>query len=476
MQKSVLADLFARKFKTRPESVEALPLSGSSRRYYRLSAGDFSAVGTYGPDAKENKAYISFTRHFSSKNLPVPELYLVSSDGMAYLQQDLGDVTLRNHLEKLNPNGTYHPGARPLYEDALTQLIRFQVDGHKSLDYSLCVPRDRFDRQSMLWDLNHFKYFFVKIAGIPFDEQALEDDFQKLATQLDAVPRNYFMFRDFQSRNIMVYRNQCYFIDYQGGRMGALQYDPASLLFEAICQVPPSDRALLLDFYVHKLATKVPLDIPAFHAHFHSFALIRLLQSLGAYGLRGWIEKKPLFLQSISRALNNLEWMLSQDYVFDGLDTLRRLAENICRNTAIRSEIPKEADKLTVRIGSFSYRKSIPDDHTGNGGGFVFDCRGIHNPGRYPEYRDLNGKDREIDEFFNRNNEMRDFLTNVYRLVDNSVKSYISSDFRHLMVSFGCTGGKHRSVYAAEKLAEHLKQNDAVIVELKHYEMESWGT
>lgn len=468
---ATLQDLYFKHFGKHPVQIDPLPQSGSHRRYFRLSDGKHSAIGTIGTDLKENLAFIGFSRHFYKAGLRVPEILAVAADEMAYLQQDLGDTNLRSFMEEHSPEGTWIPQAEGYYKDALEQLLRFQFAGHEGLDYSLCIPRDRFDRQSMLWDLYHFKYFFLKISATGFDEQKLEDDLGQLTERMNSVSREYFMFRDFQSRNIMIFKGQCYFVDYQGGRRGALQYDPASLLFEAISRVPQNKREEYLDFYLSKLREDYRGNPERFRENYLPFVLIRILQALGTYGLRGWVEKKPLFLRSAGRALENLEWLIKNMPELKTYPELYRVLNNLIERADLRVKIPPSRETLTVTINSFSYRKPLPDDLTGNGGGFVFDCRAMENPGRIPELRQFTGLDKEIQDFFSLQPGMEHFIDNAFRMVLSSVETYRKRDYRNLMVNFGCTGGRHRSVFAAEKLASRLKQIPGLVVELRHREL-----
>ncbi|HYW96663.1 MAG TPA: RNase adapter RapZ [Bacteroidales bacterium] len=455
-----------------PDVISPLPPSGSHRKYFRLTSGVFSAIGVYNDDLNENKAFLTFTRHFLSKKLHVPELYGVSADEHYYLLQDLGDTMLKTLIDNQSDAFEFPPTMIPWYKKALRELARFQVEGHRGLDYSACSPRDRFDRQSVLWDLNHFKYFFLKISGIPFDEQKLEHDFHAFASLLEEADPGFFLYRDFQSRNIMIHENECYFIDYQGGRRGALQYDPASLLFEARTNIPFETREQLLEYYLDEVTALTNTDRRQFMALFYPFALVRVLQAMGTYGLRGWVEKKPLFLQSVPFAINNLKWLLGDNRIPTSFPALRQVLTDITRTEKLLVNIPVRKDKLTVRIISFSYRNPIPDDLSGNGGGFVFDCRGIHNPGRYDEYKMLTGRDEAVQNFFREKSDMDQFLADVFSMTDRTISTYVERNYHHLQVCFGCTGGRHRSVFAAERLAERLKQNPNVIVELEHREMD----
>ncbi len=471
---STLKELFKKRYGTECEQVSLLVPAGSARQYYRLRNGATTAVGAFNKDVRENRAFISFTKHFRSKGLSVPEVYLVSEDEKHYLLEDLGDTSLKDLTDSLKKGWDFPQEMLPLYKRVIDDLIRFQTLGHEDMDYSNCMPRDAFDSRSILWDLNHFKYFFVKLSGIPFDEEKLEDDFQNLATVLDKVERNSFLFRDFQSRNIMVNQDHLYYIDYQGGRRGALQYDIATLLFEARTNIPYHTRDELLEYYLEGIShlKKDNFNRQEFLSTYPLFALVRQLQAMGAYGLRGWIEKKPLFLQSVPFAMQNLKFFLGNyNGILEGYPELNRLLGIMASDKKLNKPLPEDGEKLCVRISSFSYRKNIPDDLTGEGGGFVFDCRGIHNPGRYPEFKNRTGLDKETAVFFEERTDMNDFLKDSFSLIDRTIKTYAERGFKHLQVSYGCTGGQHRSVYAAKKLAEHLEHNRSVSVLVEHREI-----
>jgi hypothetical protein len=323
----------------------------------------------------------------------------------------------------------------------------------------------------MMWDLNYFKYYFLKLAKIPFDEQALEDDFQAFSDYLLAVDNNAFLYRDFQSRNVMLKDDKVYFIDYQGGRKGALQYDLASLLYDAKANIPEAEREELLEFYLDELVQYKQVDRDKFKALFGGYVLIRIMQSMGAYGFRGFYEKKEHFLKSIPFALKNLETLLERNTIQAKLPELFKVLKAVTESVFLKTISPSN-DRLTVRVSSFSYKKGIPHDPSGNGGGFVFDCRAIHNPGRYAEYKHLTGKDPQVQKFLEEKSTIASFMESVISLVSQSVEVYSSRGFSHLCVSFGCTGGQHRSVYAAEKLAEYLRNNYPVTVVLQHVEQD----
>ena len=461
---------FLQYFGTEPTSFEMLPLSGSYREYARLRGGPYSAIGAFNSDIKENRAFLSFSRDFRNYSLPVPAIYAVSEDFSTYLQEDLGNVTLFDFLSKTRAFEGFSRTIVEEYKKVLTQLPVIQVIAGKGLDYSVCYPRAEFDKQSMMWDLNYFKYYFLKLAKIPFDEQLLEEDFQKFTSYLLSAENQYFMYRDFQSRNVMLKDNNVFFIDYQGGRKGPLQYDLASLLYDGKADIPPLVREELFEFYLDELEKIIPVDRFEFMRFFKGFVLIRIMQAMGAYGFRGFYEKKEHFLKSIPFALDNLDTLLKKLDLPVDLHELIKVLNLVAHSSFLRS-IGQKEHALTIRITSFSFKKGIPADPSGNGGGYVFDCRGIHNPGKYLEYKTLTGKDPIVQHFLEDKSEMPVFIQTAISMVEQSVKAYLKRGFTHLAVNFGCTGGQHRSVYAAEKLAEHLAKNFQVNVELIHREM-----
>jgi hypothetical protein len=369
------------------------------------------------------------------------------------------------------------------YRRVLEILPRFQIEAGRDLNYKVCYPRASFDRQSINWDLNYFKYYFLRLAGIPFNEQALEQDFTRLTKFLLAADHDYFLYRDFQSRNIMLHDDEPFFVDYQGGRRGALQYDVASLLYDAKADLPPGLRQELLDHYLDNLRSYIPLTREAFMQHYYAFVYVRLMQAFGAYGFRGFYERKPHFLQSVPYALKNLRWLLHNVTLPIELPTLMDSFRGMLGSEKLLNldfESPRGAPStiasdapLSVRIYSFSFhRGGVPKDEIGNGGGFVFDGRAIHNPGREERFKQLTGKDAPVIEFLDQQESAQQFLAHVRALIDASVSEYQRRGFKNLMVSFGCTGGQHRSVYLAEQLAKHLREKNGVDVTVHHRELE----
>ena len=466
-----LVDLFEKWSGETAQRIIALPRSGSDREYYRIVGIEKKAIAAYNPDKKENEAFVSFSRHFCSKNLPVPEIYAVREDEGVYLLQDLGDTTLYSFLLEQRINNDFPDKLVVTYKKVLSWLVKFQIKGGKGLDFTKCYPRDGFDLQSMKWDMHYFKYYFLKLAKIPFNEQLLEDDFETFANFLLEANRDYFLYRDFQSRNVMLIDNEPFFIDYQGGRKGALQYDLASLLYDAKADIPADTRKQLLLHYIEELQKEIEFDADKFISYYWGYVYIRIMQALGAYGFRGFYERKEHFLQSIPFAINNLEYLLNNVELPVKLPALTDAFHRLTKSGKLR-KIADTGKQLTVRVNSFSYKRNIPVDESGHGGGFVFDCRAVENPGRYKEFRELTGKDKKVKEFLDADKSMKRFLHDSFSLVDQSVENYLVRGFTHLMISFGCTGGRHRSVYAAEKLMQYLKEKYNVRVTLRHREQE----
>lgn len=469
----VLQELFEQCFRTPAERVVPLQgqLSGSGRKIFRLSNGKSSAIGILYDVREENVAFVEFSRHFRRHGLPVPEIYGEALSQGAYLEQDLGDTTLFEFLSKHRSRTEVAAPTVEAYKKVVTLLPRFQVEAGRGLNYKVCYPRGSFDRQSIAWDLNYFKYYFLRLAGIPFNEQALEDDFSRLTKFLLSASRDYFLYRDFQSRNIMLKDGDPYFLDYQGGRKGALQYDIASLLYDAKADLPPDLRQQLLNCYLDSLSNFVELERAAFMHYYYPYVYVRILQALGAYGFRGFYERKTHFLQSVPYALRNIRWLLHNVELPVALPTLTEAFRNMVASEGLQATAASKG-QLTVRVSSFSFHRGLPADETGNGGGFIFDGRSLPNPGREERFKPLTGKDPPVVEFLERQEPVRQFLASVIALVDSSVMNYQSRNFKDLMVSFGCTGGQHRSVYLAEQLAKHLRAARGVEVILHHRELE----
>jgi aminoglycoside/choline kinase family phosphotransferase len=454
--------------------IDKIPQSGSNRAYYRLFTASKSYIVTHGNNIAENLTFVRFSRHFFSSHCPVPEIYAVNESLTLYIQEDFGDQSLLSVLEQQG----YVPAVYQLFQQSLQALAQLQIMGDRDLDYSWCLTSQEFGKQAIISDLLYFKYYFLDTLQIPYDKEKLLGDFDSLSTYLSQVDHKYFMFRDFQSRNIMIDHDQVHFIDFQGGMKGALQYDVASMLWQAKAELPDDWKKTLLDYYMQCVEQLLgtPINRLRFESQYYGYVLIRLLQVLGAYGFRGLFERKAHFLISIPLALRNLKWFLVNKQVGIVLPEFERLLRLIVEDEIIGRFEPLQADETTplvVRIFSFSYKQGIPSDNSGNSGGFVLDCRGILNPGRLDRFKTKTGRDKEVKDYLEQETQMPEFLRSVYDMVDITVTDFIKRGFTSLMVSFGCTGGQHRSVYAADALARHLRNKFKVKVELQHKEQES---
>lgn len=470
MDTNTLTKLYTEVTGILPSRVTELPSSGSNRRYFRLSEpdGSNSLIGVMGTSLPENQAFIYMAEHFAKKNIPVPQVLAVSEDGMAYIQTDLGNSLLFGEIEKGRQTRFFSAHEKELLAKTISRLPDIQFGGAQDMDFSKCYPVVEFDRRSILWDLNYFKYCFLKATGLEFAEDKLEDDFSALAEVLMACNTDTFMYRDFQSRNVMIRDNEPWFIDFQGGRKGPFYYDIASFLWQAKANLPEGLRDEMLDVYLEALNRYYPISKEDFLKHLRHFVLFRTLQVLGAYGFRGYFEKKPHFMQSVPFAIANLRTLLTQPY--EEYPYLSDLLHRLVNMKQFTDEIGKK--KLVVKVLSFAYKKGIPNDPSGNGGGFVFDCRAINNPGKYERYKPFTGLDNNVIEFLEEDGEVLTFLDHCYALTDASVKRYIERGFTNLMISFGCTGGQHRSVYCAQHMAEHIAREFNVKVELVHREQD----
>lgn len=464
-----VAALYTATFGAPPESIDKVPQSGSDRVYYRVK-GTVVCIATTSKNIKENQTFLQFSKHFQQRGCPVPAIYAVNEEETIYLQEDFGDISLLNELEQ---NG-YNEHVYRLFQQSLQQLAHLQIKGHKDFNYDWCITSREFGRQAIVSDLLYFRYYFFDTLKIPYDKEKLIEDFEDLSIYLTRVDHKYFMFRDFQSRNVMVKEGKVHFIDYQGGMKGAVQYDVASLLWQAKAELPDEWKNNLLEYYMDCLENVLQkeIDRTRFVSQYNGYVLIRLLQVLGAYGFRGLFERKAHFLTSIPLALRNLKWFLSNRNVGIKLPEFERILGLMVEDEVIhRFEPPKATEEtpLVVRISSFSYKSTgIPVDETDNGGGFVFDCRGILNPGRIEEFKTQTGRDKGVKDFLEQQTKMPQFLNSVYNIIDIAVEDYMQRNFANLQISFGCTGGQHRSVYAADALARHLKNKYGVKIELKH--------
>lgn len=462
--------------KNNPEKVtefRKLQKSGGDRIYFRITTEEKSYIATFDENIRESETFLYFTEEFSKINAPVPKIYFISEDKKMYVQEDFGPVSLLNELEKHGENDYVFS----LFQKSLKALSKLQIKGLKDLDLSYCLTSKKFGRKAILSDLLYFKYYFLDTLKIPYDKEKLISDFEKLSIYLTRVEHKYFMFRDFQSRNIYVQDNEVHFIDYQGGMKGALQYDVASLLWQARANLSDDWKTALLEYYMDCVEEilQEPLERQRFINQYNGYVLIRLMQVLGAYGFRGIFERKAQFLTSIPLALTNIKWFLGNKNTGIELQEYDRILNLIVQDEVINKFRPVQANAstpLVVTINSFSYLKSgYPKDKSRNGGGFVFDCRGLMNPGRYEEYKAITGRDKAVIDFLEQQTSMPEFMNSVYTIVDISVENYIQRNFSSLTISFGCTGGQHRSVYAAETLARYLRNKFKVKIEMNHLEL-----
>lgn len=474
--------LFAGYTGREPESVREVGSSGSPRKYLRMRAGDTTLIGSAGTDADENRAFFTIGRNLRGHGIAVPEVLAVSEDGMCYLQQDLGEKNLFGLIDAERGRGEMSPGLMETLRATMSALPKIQFEGARGLDWNVCYPEPYFGRTTVMFDLNYFKYCFLKSTGLPFNEILLQKDFERLSDDLCSDGTETFMYRDFQSRNVMIHDGKPWFIDFQGGRRGPVHYDVASFLWQARAGFPDAMKRILLDTYLEALGEYMP-DVrrEQFMDRLGLFVLFRTLQVLGAYGFRGYFEGKDHFIRSVPAAIANLRGLLEgRDLTTAGktcpFSSYPYLSDTLARLAALprfAPEVPGGAQLskgLVVDVYSFSFRKGIPEDHSGNGGGYVFDCRSTHNPGRIPYYRQFTGLDPEVISFLENDGEITDFLSNVYPIVDHHVGRFVERGFDHLQIAFGCTGGQHRSVYCAQHTAEHIKERFGVCVHLVHRE------
>ena len=476
---------------------------GSNRIYTReTEENGRSIIRVVGTNRDENRAFIYMARHFHALGLPVPELYWVSDDEMSYTQEDLGDTILFDAIRHGRETGVFSGDERTLLERTLRALAHVQVEGARDFDWNICFPVPAMDERSIRWDLNYFKYCFLKGTKIEFSEPELEDDFDRLVLNLTAqrsnsetvlqrsgltgvaAGLNTFLYRDFQSRNVMIKDGKPYFIDFQGGRRGPTQYDVVSFLWQAKANFPQALRDELIDAYLDELYSVLcrrgglcSVSETAFKSSWRAalphFVLFRTLQVLGAYGYRGYFERKPHFLESIPPALKNLKELFTQNpELQQEYPTIYALSNQLLKTTVERRSNDSQSlcKNLVVTIYSFSFKRGIPADESGNGGGYVFDCRSTHNPGKYEEYKTLTGLDQPVIDFLEKDGEILTFLDSVDKLIDHHVERFLERGFTHLQVAFGCTGGQHRSVYCAEHVAKHLKEKYNIRIELIHRE------
>lgn len=460
--KEFLRELFFKTFGCNPTKIEPMQAHGSKRQYFRIYSKNNTYIGAYNENRKENEAFVDYASQMRQRGIKVPEVYAYDMDKNIYIQEDLGGTTLFDYFSShsLKESLTW-------YKKILASLVDMQL--MSNFDYSKSYPRESFDRQSIMWDFNYFKYCFLKVVDIEFDEQGLEEDFNILADYLLSMPQEYFLFRDFQSRNIMLKENEAYFIDFQGARKGALQYDVVSLLFDGKINMDWQTKMDLLNYYIENLSKKIEVREKQFKDLFFAYAYARIMQAMGAYGYRGLVQNKISFTKSIQTATKNLQLLQEKISLPLDLKELNKVFTQIINSEKLRN-ISNEKHFLTLTIKSFSYKKGYPMDVSGNGGGFVFDCRALPNPGRLSQFKELNGKDKEVIEYLESKEEVRVFMTNVSRLVKQSVDNYLQRGFSNLMVCFGCTGGQHRSVFCAERLAKEFLQNTDLKIIIQHIE------
>ena len=467
MPEEILNTLFEAHTGRKPDLAVEFPSSGSHRRYFRITGGGTSLIGVLGTCREENHAFISFSKHFRSRGIPVPAVLAESEDGCSYLQEDLGDDNLFELVGKGRESGIYSPTETALLKKAIAVLPRLQFLGAEGLDWDNCYPKESFGERTIDFDLNYFKYCFLKATGLEFNEVLLQDDFERLRSDLLQDDEPTFMHRDFQARNIMIRDGEPWIIDFQGGHRGPIYYDVASFIWQARSRFPEELKQELIRTYLEALHEYAHVDEEHFRSRLRLFVLFRTLQVLGAYGFRGYFEKKPHFLASVPYALGNLRNLLQTP--FADYPYLNSLLSELTQMPQF-NELTQDR-RLEVQIYSFAYKKGIPADTSGNGGGFVFDCRAINNPGKYEYYKRFNGTDPEVIKFLEDDGEVTVFLDSVYRLVDAHVQRYMERKFTHLQVCFGCTGGQHRSVYCAEHLARHLADKYDIKVLLTHREL-----
>ena len=457
------------------DAIQKIPQSGGDRVYFRIIQGTQSWMATYSLNIKESETFIYFADHFYEKGLPVPKVLAISADKTIYLQQDLGRVSLLDVLEK--EGKTDHVFS--LFKKSLTALAKLQVHGGAGLNYDKCLTSKEFGKHSILTDLLYYKYYFLDTLQYPYDKQALIDEFELLSNQLSAGNYKNFMFRDFQSRNIIVNNDEVFFIDFQGGMQGGLPYDVASLLWQAKAELSQEWKDKLLDHYISEVQSLLPekIDVTIFKQQYNGFVLLRLLQVMGAYGFRGLFERKAHFLTSIPLGLLNIKNFLQYNTISNDTPVFASILHWMVGDEVIQRFTPPKASAetpLVITINSFSYKKGIPGDDSENGGGFVFDMRGILNPGRFDDYKKLSGLDKPVQDFLEQRTKMNVFLNSVWDLIDITTENYLERGFASLHINFGCTGGQHRSVYAAEQTARHLKNKYKVKTILLHTNQQNW--
>ena len=465
--KQNIINLFEQSSGDQVVNTELIPPSGSYREYIRIIGKNQTVMGVYNSDKKENNAFVTFSRHFKSKGLPVPDILAVDESKDIYLQDDFGDTMLFDYIQNERDGDHFPESLILILKKTIKELVKFQIEGTDGLDYSVAYPRAAFDKQSMMWDLNYFKYYFLKLAKIPFDEQLLEDDYLKFSDFLLQAPSDYFLYRDFQSRNVMLKDGEPKFIDYQGGRKGALAYDLASLLYDAKADFSEVLREELLAYYLDELNNYEDIDIEGFKLHYYGFVLIRMMQAMGAFGFRGFYEKKEHFLQSIPYALRDLKEVLPHLGFLDQFTELFSALEKVSESEFLKTVGIKKENKLRVSIQSFSYRRGIQPD------GFVFDCRIIDDPVGDTRFEESHMNSEFLPTFFKEETGMHAFLKSVCAVIDVAIDNSQKQQIKQLEIYFGCVGGQHRSVYAAGFIAEYINIKYDVEVKLRHQELDN---
>ncbi|MCX7861384.1 MAG: phosphotransferase [Bacteroidales bacterium] len=473
---SIIENNFRKHFNKPINCIEKLKQSGSNRLYFRIRFDSGTVIATYNNDFQENEAFVYFQQFFYNQHLSVPQLYAYVPDEGIYFQEDLGDITLYEQLNEIKRNEN---DLLIKYGQVLHDLIQFQLSAQKGLDFSKCYPARTFDETTLRWDLNYFKYMFLRLSYASFHEQKLEDDFNKLIYDLLKADDNYFVYRDFQSRNIMLFNGKCYYIDFQGGRKGSIWYDVASLLYDAKAELTFEQREQFFQTYIQLLPKQIFQQLKTSYAdEYYSYVLFRILQALGAYGYRGIYEQKEHFLKSIKPALNNLHYLSEQTHLSRSYPYLMKVVLAQQNNDFFNQYYyhKSHSNKLVLHINSFSYKNGYPPDNTVHAGGYVFDCRALPNPGKDDKLKYFTGKDNEIKQYMQQYAEVNSFLQNVFKIVDATIERYLERDFEYLSVSFGCTGGQHRSVYCAEQLANHVTEKYNIQVVLTHTNKDNWIT
>lgn len=472
---SAVEKLFEEHFEEKPIQVDILPISGSDRRYFRLVSKNHKAIGTYNTNVAENNSYFYFTELFRKHDINVPEVYKIAKDRKSYLQQDLGGISL---FDVLNKEGLTDE-VKNHYQSALEQLAKLQWVAGREADFYQCFATRQFDEKAIMADLLYFKYYFADLQNLHYDKTLLISEMEQLSKELGRIQPQMLMFRDFQSRNIMLHEGKVFFIDFQGAMQGPPQYDIASLLWQAKAQLPDNWKEYLLNGYIASLNNLHVSRIDEIHFRrgYAQFVLLRILQVLGAYGFRGLLQHKPHFVSSIAPALKNLQSFLSDNPQSPAYPELRGLLERLSTEAMQqRYAQPKRPEnaKLSIDVCSFSYKNGVPKDKTAHGGGFVFDCRGILNPGRYAAYKHKTGHDEAVRQFLDQETQMPQFLESAKNMVSINIDDYLARGFEHLSIAFGCTGGQHRSVYAAEQMAAFISNKYNVPVSISHLNEKKW--